>query len=172
METTKEFLLNGKYIKITNTVDENDNSKILTTGKYFFMNIRGERKPMIARTPKVDYYTQIKIQIDKLEGTKLTERDFFLALIEGCKIHIQKYGRLIISDLWSQLNYTMHLLDSTNKIFHTHIKTEDEGIELREFYLNAAQEMLIDYILVPDPKDFGGMGIPQKLVPLKNLIKK
>ena len=170
METTKEFYLNGKKISITNRIDETDDTKIYTTGRYFYMGQGSQRRPVIGKVPKIDYYNQIKIQLDILEGTTLTERDFFLGLIEGCKIHIQKYGRLIISDLWSQLNYTMHLVDATKGLFHTHIDSEDDGIELREFYLRGAQEMLIDYILVPDPNDIGGIGRPPKLVPLKSLM--
>lgn len=172
MNATKEFVLNGRKIIITNRIDENDHTKIYTTGKYFYMNQGGQKRPVIGKVPKVDYYNQIKIQLDYLEGTSLTERDFFLALLEGCKAHIQKYGRLIISDLWSQLNYTMHLVDSTNGIFHNHIETEDVGIQLREFYLNGVQEILMDYILVPDPNDLGGIGRPPKLVTLKSVLGK
>lgn len=63
----------------------------------------------------------------------------------------------------------MHIIDATNGIFHNNIETEDDGIKLRTFYLNTVQEILIDYILVPDPNDIGGIGRPPKLVPLKSL---
>ena len=170
MENSQEFMLNNKVLKFVNTIDENDNSKIFTN-RYFYMNIRGQKQPMIAKQNKVEYYNQLKIQLDNLQGSKLTERDFFEGLIEGCKQHIKKYGRLIISDLWTQLNSTMHLVDVTKGIFHNHILTEEDGIELRSFYLNAAQEVLVDYILVPDPNDIGGFGRPPKLIPLKSIIK-
>lgn len=171
METTKLFILNGKNIKITNTLDEQDSSKIYTN-RYFYMMQGGQRRPVIGKTPKIDYYTQVEKYIIFLEGRDLTERDFFEALIEGCKNHILKYGRLIISDLWTQLTYTMHVVDATNGIFHNHINTEEEGIELREFYLRGAQELLLDFILVPDPNDIGGFGRTPNLVPLKSIINK
>lgn len=170
METSKEFLLNNKIIKFVNTVDVNDNSKIFTN-RYFYMNVRGQRQPVIGRQLKNEYYDQLQIQLTFLQGKKLTERDFFEALLEGCRHHILKYGRLIISDLWTQLNPTMHIIDATRGIFHNHISTEEDGIELRTFYLNAAQEVLVDYILVPDPNDMGGIGRPPKLVSLKSIIK-
>jgi len=168
METTKEFTLNNRILKFVNTVDEIDITKILTN-RYFYMSIRGHNEPMICKQKKENYYSQLQIQLDYLQGKRLTEQDFCEALIEGCKNHIIKYGRLIISDLWGQLNYTMHIIDVTNGIFHNNIETEDDGIELRTFYLNTVQEILIDYILVPDPNDIGGIGRPPKLVPLKSL---
>jgi hypothetical protein len=170
MEITKEYILNGRTIYIKNKVDEFDNSKIYTTGKYFYMNYGGQKKPVIGKAPKIDYYTQIKIQIDFLEGEKLNEQDFFYALLEGCKKHIEKYGRLIISDLWTQLNYTMHLLDATNGVFHNYINSEEDGIKLRENYLLKAQQIFIEHILVPDPNDIGAIGRSPKLVPLKDLM--
>jgi hypothetical protein len=170
MEVTKEFILNGRTIFIKNKEDESDSSKIFTTGKYFYMNYAGQRRPVIGKAPKIDYYTQIYIQIKFLEGTQVNEQDFFNALLDGCKKHIEKYGRLVISDLWTQLNYTMHLVDATNGIFHDYIKSEEDGIKLRENYLIKAQQSLIEYILVPDPKDIGAIGRPPKLVPLKSLL--
>lgn len=170
METTKEFVLNNKVIKFVNIFDANDDSKIFTN-RYFYMNVREQRQPVIGKQNKIEYYNQLQIQLNYLQGKKLTERDFCEALLEGCKHHILKYGRLIISDLWTQLNPTMHIIDVTKGIFHNHIVTEEDGIELRNFYLNAAQEILIDYILVPDPNDVGGIGRPPKLVPLKSIIK-
>lgn len=171
METTKVFVLNGKTIQITNTLDELDSSKIYTN-RYFYMMQGGQRRPVIGKTPKIDYYSQIEKYVNFLQGKTLTERDFFEALIEGCRNHILKYGRLIISDLWTQLTYTMHIVDATKGVFHNHINTEDEGIELREFYLRGAQELLLDFILVPDPNDIGSFGRTPNLVPLKSIINK
>src|SRR5665647_166250 len=99
METSKEFILNNKILKFVNTVDVNDNSKIFTN-RYFYMNVRGQRQPMIGKQNKIEYYDQLQIQLTYLQGKKLTERDFCEALLEGCRQHILKYGRLIISDLW------------------------------------------------------------------------
>jgi hypothetical protein len=171
METTKVFVLNGKSIQITNTLDELDSSKIYTN-RYFYMMQGGQRRPVIGKTPKIDYYSQIEKYVNFLQGKTLTERDFFEALIEGCRNHILKYGRLIISDLWTQLTYTMHIVDATKGVFHDHINTEDEGIELREFYLRGAQELFLDFILVPDPNDIGSFGRTPNLVPLKSIINK
>jgi hypothetical protein len=168
METTKEFSLNNKVLKFVNTVDENDSSKIFTN-RYFYANIRGQSQPMIAKQKKDEYYNQLQIQLTHLQETKLTEQDFCEALIEGCRQHILKYGRLIISDLWTQLNITMHLVDATKGTFHNHIETLEDGIELRNYYQNVAQQVLIDFILVPDPNEIGGIGRPPKLVPLKSL---
>lgn len=170
METSKEFILNNKILKFVNTADFNDDSKIFTA-RYFYMNIGGQRQPMITKQNKLDYYNQLQIQLDFLEGKNLTERDFCESLLEGCKHHILKYGRLIISDLWGQLNPTMHIIDATKGIFHNHIENEEDGIALRDFYLNAAQEVLIDFILVPDPNSLGKIGHPPKLVPLKSIKK-
>lgn len=170
METKKSYLLNGRLINIINTVDEIDSSKIYTN-RYFYMNRGGQKFPILGKSPKADYYNQIEKYISFLQGKKLTEQDFFDSLIEGCRLHLIKYGRLIISDLWTQLNYTMHLVDSTNGVFHNHINSEEEGIELRESYLEGAKEIFLDYILVPDPNEIGGFGTPTKLVPLKSLIK-
>ena len=170
METSKDFILNNLILTFVNTVDDNDADKIFTT-RYFYMNIGGQKRPMIAKQNKLEYYTQLQIQLDFLQGKDLTERDFCEALLEGCKHHILKYGRLIISDLWTQLNPTMNIIDVTKGIFHNHIKTEEDGIALREFYLKTAQEILIDYIFVPDPNDIGRIGQPPKLVPLKSINK-
>jgi hypothetical protein len=168
METTKELSLNNKVIKFTNIVDENDESKIYTS-RYFYMDVRGQRQPMMAKQNKDEYYSQLEIQLTSLQGKKQTEQDFCEALFEGCRQHIIKYGRLIISDLWAQLNITMHLVDATKGIFHNHIETLEEGIELRNYYLNVAQQVLIDFILVPDPNEIGEIGRPPKLIPLKSL---
>ena len=168
METTKEFSLNNKNLKFVNSVDETDYNKIITS-RYFYANVRGQRQPIIGKQIKDEYYSQLQLQLTFLQGKKLTEKDFFEALIEGCRQHILKFGRLIISDLWTQLNVTMHLIDSTKGLFHNHIETEDDGIELRDYYQNAAKEVLIDFILVPDPNDIGGIGRPRKLVPLKSI---
>lgn len=151
-EITKEFRLNNKVLKFTNKVDESDNSKIFTS-RYFFMDVRGKRRPVITKQIKDEYYGYLKAQLNYLEGKRLTEQDIFEALIAGCKEHIKKYGRLIISDLYGQLHATMHIVDATKGIFHNHIKTEDDGIELRNFYQNGAQELLEDFILVPDPSN-------------------
>jgi len=170
METTKEFKLNNKILKFVNTVDEDDISKIFIN-RYFYSNIRGLRQPMIIKQKKDEYYNQLQIQLHYLQGTKLTQRDFNEALIEGCKHHIVKYGRLLISNLWGQLSVTMHIIDATNGIFHNYIKTEEDGIELRGFYQKVTQEDLIDFILVPDPNDLGGFGRQRNLVQLKSIIK-
>ena len=156
---------------MTNAVDELNSTKIYTN-RYFYMMQGGQLRPVIGKTPKLDYYSQIEKYVTFLEGKNMTEMDFFEALIEGCKNHILKYGRLIISDLWTQLTYTMHLVDATTGIFHNHINTEDEGIKLRELYLRGAQELLLDFILVPYPNDIGSFGRTQKLVPLKSIFTK
>lgn len=168
METSIEFILNDKALKFVNELDMSDNSKIFTN-RYFYMNIRGQKQPMIAKQNKIEYYNDLQLQIKYLQGKTLTEKDFFEALVEGCKNHILKYGRLIITDLWTQLNSTMHIIDATKGVFHNHILTEEDGIELRNYYLNAAKEVLIDFILVPDPNDIGGIGRSPKLVPLKSI---
>ena len=146
METTKEYYLNNKILKLTNKIDENDESKIFTS-RYFYINVRGLRQEMIAKQKKEEYYSQLELQLSSLQGKNQTEKDFCDALLEGCKQHIIKYGHLIISDLWTQLNITMHLIDATKGIFHNHIETLEDGIELRNYYLNVAQQVFIDYIL-------------------------
>ena len=168
METSKEILLNGRRLKFVNQIDTNDSSKIFTE-RYFYINVRGQKQPMVGKQKKEEYYSQLQIQIDFLQGKQLTEQNLFEALIKGCVAHINKYGRLIISDLWTQLNSTMHIIDATNGVFHNYIDTEEDGIELRELFLNSAKDALIDYILVPDPNDIGGIGRPPKLVPLKSI---
>lgn len=168
METIKEFTLKNKILKFVNTLDETDKNKIFTN-RYFYIPVRGKQQPMISRQNKEEYYSQIQIQLDFLQKTNLTQRDFCEALLEGCRHHILKYKRLIISDLWGQLNITMHILDATNGIFHNHIESEAGGIDLRIFYQEIAEEILIDFIWVPDPNNLGGIGRAPKLVPLKSL---
>ena len=136
METSKEILLNGRRLKFVNQIDTNDSSKIFTE-RYFYINVRGQKQPMVGKQKKEEYYSQLQIQIDFLQG--------------------------------KQLNSTMHIIDATNGVFHNYIDTEEDGIELRELFLNSAKDALIDYILVPDPNDIGGIGRPPKLVPLKSI---
>ena len=90
----------------------------------------------------------------------------FEALLRGCEKHIEKFGRLIITDLHTQLNVTMHLVDATNGIFHTIINNEDDGISLRNYYTGAAFEMMPDHILVPHPSMTDENGRP-KLVTIR-----
>lgn len=157
--------MNNKAISITNQVDEFDQNKIHTS-RYFFVEVQGRRVEMTAKSNKQEYYNDIAVQLNSLQGKSLTKKDFFDAFLEGCINHIKKFGRLIVTDMHSQLNCTMHLVDATNNIFHTHIKSEQDGIELRNYYANACMQVLVDYIYVPHPflRDANGMA---KVIPLK-----
>lgn len=164
-KTSKEFTLKNKKIIITTTVDELDETKIFSN-RYFVREVRGKRTEMISKTKKDEFYNDIKTQLDFLQNKNLTQQDFFDAFLYGCVNHIKKFGRLIITDMHSQLNYTMHILDASNNIFHNYINSEDEGIHIRDDYASACMEVLADYILVPHPflRDENGMA---KLVKLK-----
>lgn len=150
MTASREFILNGRRIIITNREDEIDNSKIYTS-RYFFQQVNGQKREMLAKAPKTAFYRDVEIQMQALEGKTITEKALFEAFLNGCSKHIEKFGRLIITDMHSQLNVTMHLADATNGVFHTIINNEDDGISLRNYFTGAAFEVLADHILVPHP---------------------
>ena len=164
-KTSKEFTLKNKKIIITTPIDELDETKIFSN-RYFVREVQGKRVEMISKTKKDEFYNDIKTQLDFLQDKNLTQQDFFDAFTIGCANHIKKFGRLIITDMHSHLNCTMHILDATNIIFHNYINNEDEGIHLRNEYATACMRVLADYILVPHPflRDKNGMA---KLVKLK-----
>jgi len=165
MNTSKDFKLNNRTIVITTPVDEFDNNKIYTS-RYFFQQVNGQKREMLAKAPKTAFYRDVEIQLEAIEGKAITERVFFEALLRGCEKHIEKFGRLIITDLHTQLNVTMHLVDATNGIFHTIINNEDDGISLRNYYTGGAFEMMPDHILVPHPSMTDENGRP-KLITIR-----
>jgi hypothetical protein len=78
--TSKEFLLNNKTVTFTSRVDETDNSKIYTS-RYFFVEVQGRKTEMTAKSDKQEYYDDIAVQLNSLQGKSFTEKDFFLPLL-------------------------------------------------------------------------------------------
>lgn len=58
--------------------------------------------------------TDILFQINFLNkyvlNSKLGENAFYSALVESCKSHILKYNRLIINDMYTYVDYSIHIL--------------------------------------------------------------
>jgi len=164
MNSTKKYVLQGKTIEISVPFVENSNNQLVNTSRYHQME--GLNAKMITQTDIGEFYDDIKTQIEFLEDKEINDKNFFEALIWACILHIQKYNRLVIVDLYSYLDYTMIIVDSTNGIFHNLIKNNEEGEKLRKAFEKGAITGLYEHIWVAKPSlSFG----QQQLIPLKDL---
>lgn len=164
MNSKRKFVLQDKTIEISVPIVENSNNQLVNTSRYHQME--GLNAKMTTQTNIVEFYDDIVTQIEFLEDKEINDKNFFEALMWACYLHIQKYNRLVIVDLYSYLDYTMIIADSTNGIFHNLFKNNEEGEKLRKAFEKSAIIGLYEYIWVAKPSlSFG----QQQLIPLKDL---
>jgi hypothetical protein len=152
-EITKSFLLKRRSITITVPIDQFDSTKILSN-KFAFANMHGKKIEMVSREAPDTFFSQLRIQLNYLETREIPPDSlgvFFDALIVGCTKHIEQHKRIIITDLFSQVNYTMWLVEATRGIFHNILTTEDEYCHYRDFLIKTSVTCLKAYLWVPDP---------------------
>ncbi len=150
---SKTFILQNKKIIITAKESEQDSTKVYTN-KYHYVVVRNNKVEMTCKLPKEDFYREIIIQINYLENREIPFNSlgpFFDAFIAGCTAHIEKYGRLIVSDLWSEVNYTLWIVEAAKGHFHNQFSNENEWIAYREFLIKEGTNLLYDYIWIPHP---------------------
>lgn len=147
------FVLHEKKISVSAKIDESDPSKVLTNMYSYAMGPNGKME-LQCRDDIEEFFEQIQIQINYLESRTLDPKSlgpYFDAFATGCLAHIKKYGRIIITDLWSQVNYTLWIVKATTGVFHNVLNSDDEWLSYREFLINEGSQLLFDYLWIPHP---------------------
>lgn len=163
--TTESFTFKGELITFTNDIAP-QNPNFIFTNKYHFVEIGGQRREMVAHSLKTEFYDDIKTQLKFLENVELSEKNFFESLIEGCAKHVERFRRIIITDLNGYLDVCLHIMDATQPKYHSLISTEEKAIVLRNKFLKGAIHVFQDHLYVPHPflKESNGMS---KIIPFK-----
>lgn len=155
---------NGTITITTKRVQENH--MYLYTSKYHYVTVNGRRTEMMGHALAAEFYEDIKTQLALLENVNLNEQEFFKAFVEACAKHVERFKRIIITDMHSYLDVCMHIMSATQPKFHSLIPTEEKGIALRDKFASSGIHVLQDYLFVPHPylKESNGMS---KIIPYK-----
>lgn len=159
MKYTLKLQLQGKAINIIVPYSVIGNNTALNTSRY--------NNPLVNTTNIDEFNEDIRMQINFLQDQIINDQNIFGSLAFMCINHIEKFNRIIITDLFAYLDNTMIIVDSTNGIFHNLINSEEDGINLRKTFQHGIVEDLYNYIWVPKPS----LNRSQEtvLIPLKDL---
>ena len=164
MATSKKvYEFKNKNLVFTNEICPQTGK--LFSNRYFFILHQDKVVEVTSRTNKDEYYSDLVEQLTDLITQDVNIDNFKRIFLMACGRHIQKYGRLIISDMHAKLNVTMHIIDATNGIFHSLIEKPFDGIEIRERMTSMCKAVLKDYMFEPHPYLKGPDG-KAKLIPL------
>ncbi|MCK6612518.1 MAG: hypothetical protein L6Q78_15940 [Bacteroidia bacterium] len=167
MNYKKSYALQGKEIIISVPYSVNSNNTAINTARYHKVKIGQNKAEMFTNTDIAEFNEDIENQINFLQDKIINDKNLFESLAFMCVNHIQRFNRLIITDLYSYLDNTMIIVDSTNSIFHNLINSEEDGVRLRNNFENSIIKGLYDHIWVAKPNL--SFGTQPELVRLKDL---
>ena len=147
MTTSMTWLVKERNITVTVDIDEINPTKVYSS-LFHFVTVRGQLVPMIAKTNKQEFFQDCTTQISYLATTSFSDQDFFDAIIYAASMHIDKFKRIYLADLWSYINVCMFLLEATKGQFHNCYPTAKEAIILRDAFESNARSGLSNYLII------------------------
>ncbi len=117
----KDFLIDFRGNDIVIQLDEYRPGKINTANlrpnELFESSNDYLKSTMLSLTDTNEVAVDILFQVNYLnkylQNSKFDENAIYSGLIESCKVHLSKYNRLIINDMYTYVDYSIHILVAT-----------------------------------------------------------
>lgn len=150
------FTLLGNVISIN--LEMAGTSNYVLTGRFRPDEIKKATNDFQSQTIESEFVSDIRFQIDQINQIGSFDRASLIASLKfACKSHIKQFNRLIDTDLYTYIDCSMHILESTNNLSKTDLKPVYIG------YANLLFGEFQDYIYVAKP--------PMGVVKLTDLMK-
>lgn len=150
------FTLLGNVISI-NLVMTGTSNYVLTD-RFRPDEIKKATNDLQSQTIESEFVSDIKFQIDQINQIGTFDRNSLIASLKiACKSHITQFKRLIDTDLYTYIDCSMHILESTNNLSKADLKPVYIG------YANLLFGEFQDHIYVAKP--------PMGVIKLTDLMK-
>ncbi len=144
---TRNFNLLGNTILINFEEATNNGKDYIKTDRFRSPGIRASLGNFDSMTLLSETVSDIQFQINVINSLRRWDAKISLfALRESCENHIVKYGRLILTDLYTYVDCSLHIISSIEKD-----ATLNDFHDIYENYVNQAIQWFKNDIYIMKP---------------------